>query len=148
MKKLLFGAILLFSITNLKAQVQKEQKEKPTKEIKVAPMGNFFASADIYEDKVLLSFESTNQFAQIESFFVSIETYKKMFEIISKEDFEQGESYNVQTLDGSIVKILFRKQMMCYNGYIAIFFENGEPHIINKSTAMSKSQMRKLFDIK
>lgn len=148
MKKLILGAILLFSVMNVNAQVQKEQKEKPLKEIKVSPMGNFFASAEIYEDKVLLSFVSTNQFAEIGSFFVSKDTYKQMFDIISKEDFEKGESYDVVTLDGSIVKIMFRKQMMCYNGYIAMFLKNGEPDILNKSTVMSKGQMKKLFDIK
>lgn len=148
MKKILLGAILLFSVMNIKAQVQKEQKEKPLKEINVSPMGNFFASAEIYENNVLLSFESTNQYAGIESFFVSKDTYKQMFEIISKEEFEKGDSYNVETLDGSIVKILFRKQMMCYNGYIAMFLKSGESHILNKSTVMSKGQMKKLFDVK
>ena len=71
-----------------------------------------------------------------------------MFDIIAKEDFEKGDSYNVKTLDGSIVKIMFRKQMMCYNGYIAMFLSSGEPHILNMSTGMSKAQMRKLFDVK
>ena len=51
-------------------------------------------------------------------------------------------------LDGSIVKIMFRKRMMCYDGYIAMFFKNGEPHILNKSSVMSKGQMRKLLDTK
>jgi len=148
MKKILLGAILLFSVTVINAQVQKEQKEKPLKEINVSPMGNFFASAEIYADKVLLSFESTNQFGDIDSFFVSKDTYNQMFDIISKEDFEKGDSYKVETLDGSIVKVMFRKQMMCYNGYIALFHENGEAHILNKSTVMSKSQIKKLFDKK
>ncbi|MBF4519485.1 hypothetical protein IRZ71_24335 [Flavobacterium sp. ANB] len=148
MKKLLLATIVVLIATNVNGQVEKEQKEKPLKEITIAPMGNFFASADIYEDKVILSFESTNQYSDAESFLVSKDTYKQMFDIISQETFEKEDSYEVKTLDGSIVRIMFRKQMMCYNGYVALFHKNGEPHILNKSTSMSKSQMRKLFDVK
>ncbi|MBZ4044501.1 hypothetical protein [Flavobacterium hibisci] len=148
MKKLLLALFLVFSVVNTNGQVKKEQREKPTKEIKISPMGNFFASADIFEDKVILSFESTNQFAETDTFTVSKDTYKQMFETISKDNFEKEDVYNVETIDGSIVKIMFRKQMMCYNGYVALFLKNGEPNILNKSTVMSKSQMRKLFDVK
>lgn len=148
MKKLLLVIILVSTVININGQVQKEQSEKPLKEIKIAPMGNFFASAVIYADKVLLTFESTNDYADRSSFYISKDSYKKMFEIISKEDFEKDDSYKIETLDGSIVKIMFRKQMMCYSGYIALFNKNGEPDILNKSTVMSKSQMRKLFDLK
>lgn len=135
MKKLIFTAFMSVAAMALSAQA-----------IEVSPLGVPFASATPTGDTVTLSFESTNQYAPAQIFTVSKAEYAKLFDAIAKENPTPDEFYDVETTDGSKVRVLYRNQTMCYKGYLTMYHKTGQAYLLNKSVVMSKRQMRKLFN--
>ena len=143
MKKLLLGLLLLFSITSF-GQLTKIEAEKPIASTKVAPMGIFWISADIFENHVDITF-ADSKYTKInvfKNFSLSPKDFEDLYVLLTKEDNKDGDFYNIKTLDGKTLYIKFSKSFGLIYPTIMLTDAGVDSFVSN----LTKSQIRKLFN--
>lgn len=148
MKKIILGAILLFSVIESNAQVSKTKLEKPEKEISVGLFGIEYASASIYKDYVILSFGTANQFDDDQSLILSKEDYKSIGEAMTTGGGDNNDVVNITDQAGQKA-VIKSGSGMGYKKELLFLFKDGSFYTIrNYSNSIAKKGMNKLFDIK
>lgn len=148
MKKILLGAMLLFSVIESNAQVTTKKLEKPEKEISVGLLGVEYASAIIYNDYVTLTFGTSNQFDDDQILILSKEDYKSIGEAMTTEGGDNNEIVTIADQAGQKA-IIKSGNGMGYKKELWFLFKDGSPYKIgNYSNSIGKKGMNKLFDIK
>lgn len=145
MKKFLFALVLLFSIS-IFGQIQKVELPKPIKTTKVAPMGSFWASAEFYEDGIIVTFQDFNftKITVLRSFKLSTEDFNSLGKILLSEENKVDDFYQIKTIDS---KVLYFKFAKSFGVVYPIILLDGDGVKDSKFPNLTKSQFRKLFDI-
>lgn len=146
MKKFLFVALLLMSIVSF-GQIQKIEVEKPLKTTKVGPMGTFWCGADFYEDGVLVTFQDMNftKITVLRTFKLTLEDFNGLSQILLSETNKVDDFYTIKTLDS---KMLYFKFAKSFGVIYPLILLDGDGIKDAKFPNLTKSQMKKLFDIK
>lgn len=143
MRKLLLGALLLLSTLGF-SQIQKIEVEKPLKTTKVGPMG---CGADFYEDGVLVTFQDTNytKITVLRTFKLTLEDFNGLSQILLSDTNKIDDFYSIKTLDS---KTLYFKFSKSFGVIYPIILLDGDGIKYAKFPNLTKSQFKKLFDIK
>ena len=148
MRKKLFGAMLFFSVIGLNAQITKSKLEKPEKVISVGLLGVEYASASIFNDYVILSFGTSNQFDDDQNLILSKEDYKSIGEVMTTEGGDSSEVVNITDQAGQKA-VIKSGTGTGYKKELWFLFKDGSFYTIrNYSNSIGKKGMNKLFDIK
>lgn len=145
MKKLILGALLLLSMSSFSQLRKIEDENPPLIETKIAPMGNLWVSAKIYEDHVYITFADANYTTinVYETFSISIEDFNNLYELLIKEDNKPGDFYEIKCFErNKSLYIKYSKSLGVIYPMI-ILFNNGND---SRICTLSKSQLRKLFN--
>ncbi len=145
MKKLfLFLAMLLTSVSF--SQIQKIETPKPLKETKISPMGVFWASAEFYEDGVLVTFQDANftKITVLRTFKLSVEDFNSLGKILTSNDNKVDDFYRIKTLDSKELYFKFSKNFGVVSATILL---NGDGIKDSLFPYLTKKQFKKLFDI-
>lgn len=143
MKKLILLTMLLVASISF-SQIQKIELTTPIKTTKVAPLGSFLASADIFDDGgVRVTFKNIKYktLTVLENFKLSIDDFNSLGVLLTS-DAKADDFYTIKTLDGKTVYLIFRKSFGVV--YPAITVND----IDIQFPYLNKSQYKKLFDIK
>jgi hypothetical protein len=146
MRKLLLGALLLLSTLSF-SQIQKVEIPKPLKETKVAPMGQFWIGADIYEDGALITFQDANftKITVLRSFRLSLEDFNSLGSILTGDGNKIDDFYTIKTLDSKTLYLRFGKS---FGVVYPVILLDGDGVKDAKFPNLTKSQIKKLFDLK
>jgi hypothetical protein len=147
MRKLLLLAVLTLGI-GANAQTELVKGEKPIKTIEVSFFGANYASTDIYVDYVVLSLESTNQYAPATVLLFTIEDYKTLGAFMTNEKIGKDDMLKIKDMTG--VKALAFKATSGMGFKTTIAIEHYDGTLSNIPLALvglPKKQMKKLFDI-
>lgn len=146
MRKLFLGTLLLLSVLSF-SQIQKIEVEKPLKTTKIAPMGSFIASADFYEDGVLVTFQDMNftKITVLRTFKLTLDDFNGLSQILLSETNKVDDFYTIKTLDSKMLYFKFTKSFGVIYPFILL---DGDGVKDAKFPNLTKSQMKKLFDIK
>lgn len=147
MRKILLGAILLFSTIESNAQIKRIELEKPIKEIVLPDSDRIHGSSVFRDGYVIITLIDTKQNKGTTGFSIDMNTYKNLLEIFSKETFENNETYDINSFTGGSVSLRFVKKENTYDVLIAIL-KGGLDFSEDQVLRLSISQVKWLFDVK
>lgn len=104
-------------------------------------MGSFWASAEVYEDYVTITFQDAEftKITRLVHFGLTPEDFKNVGITLTSDDNKEGDFYSIKTTDGKILAFKFSKMMGTI--YPIIILDGA------RFPNLSKSQFRKLFNI-
>ena len=147
MKKILLGillGILLLLSINSFGQITKIENEKSIASTRISPMGIFLIGANIFENRVNVSFTDT-KYTTIKiykNFNLSPKDFEDLYLLLTKEDNKEEDFYNIKTLDEKQLFIKFSKSFgVVYP--IIMLTDSGVDSFV---AYLTKSQIKKLFN--
>ncbi len=111
MKKLLLPLVLFLFTINGFAQITKIERDEVIKETKVAPMGKFWASMTLYEDRAEFmvrdaKFQYLDKYVH---FQLDIETMNQLYDLLTNGEAKVDDEFHVNTLGKETLYIYFKK---------------------------------------